>query len=1216
MNITLKHSTIMVLFVITCASAGQEQPRDARGSGKERPTLLTQLGHPGRIRGVAISGNGKLALTRGQDDNVALLWDLAAGRELRRLVGHTKQILSLALSQSGRGALTGSEDGTARLWDTASGAEVKRLQVKVKPEAVPVSLVAISSDFARALTDDGKTARLWDVLTGKEVNHFDQHTWWVSALAFSADGRYVLSGSMDGTAYIWATDKSEPVRLLDDGKAHRTIDYGMRGVVSQPIGILFGWLSSDGQRALTVRDDESARLWDTRTGTELRRFKGDAERHLTVRFAAVSADGKRAVALGDNLALLWDFERDKQTQFVGHADWVNSAAFSANGGLVLTGSNDGTARLWDASSGAALMHLKRRVFGVSAVAMSRDGRRFLSGGANGSTHVWDLASPRKPRLLEGHYGKVLAIALASNGRRAITGGHDATTRVWDTDKATEETQLKRQDSPVSSVAISADGRSAITCNYHHQTTLWDLEVRKRIQRLSDTGTFSVALSADKKRLLVDGANAQWVDLASGREVQKLEANFGMVTSVALSADEKHALMGNEEGELCRVNLESGSAIWRLKGHAGRVTSIALSSDGTRGLTGSRDGTARLWDLDTGKALHRLAEHGQFAASDQIGVSVALSSDGTHALTGGADGTARLWDAFAGVELCQLITLTDRSWAVVASDGRFDSSNVEKIGGLHWVFADEPYRTLSPEIFLRDYYEPGLFGRMLDPTERARLPFIRPLSELNRVQPEIRIEPIATAKDPGAALVTVEAAAAEDGYGTNGRTRRTDAYDLRLFRDGQLVGRWPKPKDGDDASPEPDATKPEDMRAWRDSNRMPLVHGKATKTFAVRLPREPGRKLEFTAYAFNEDRVKSGTASASYVVPRDVASPHPKAYLVSFGAAGFSDFAWDLSFSADDARLSAAKLSEALQAAGHYEVVPVVLATSRGGAGVAPKPGEAAATAANLKLVLDALAGRDINKPALARIPGGVKLEPATPDDLVLILVSSHGYTDKRGVYYLFPEDIGPPRGVGRLIDESRDKALLEACISSGELSAWLRGVDAGQLALIVDCCHAAATVESPGFKPGPMGSRGLGQLAYDKAMRVLAASAADDVALEALVKGEGHGLLTYALLRDGLADKKAAGADGALTLGGLLKYAETRVPTLYAEVLEAAKGGKGATSTGARVLVARGAELEPLAGELLAPGSTLLKRNAFQTPSLFDYARGRDATLRERRSEP
>ena len=127
-------------------------------------------------------------------------------------------------------------------------------------------------------------------------------------------------------------------------------------------------------------------------------------------------------------------------------------------------------------------------------------------------------------------------------------------------------------------------------------------------------------------------------------------------------------------------------------------------------------------------------------------------------------------------------------------------------------------------------------------------------------------------------------------------------------------------------------------------------------------------------------------------------------------------------------------------------------------------------------------------------------------------------------------------------------------------------------------------------------------------MRVLAASAADDVALEALVKGEGSGLLTYALVREGLMRSQAAEPGGGLTLGGLLKYAEGRVPTLYAEVLKVAENAKGEAG-GARVLVSRGAELEPLAGDGAPPESTLRKKNSFQTPTLFDYARGRDLML-------
>jgi uncharacterized caspase-like protein len=87
-------------------------------------------------------------------------------------------------------------------------------------------------------------------------------------------------------------------------------------------------------------------------------------------------------------------------------------------------------------------------------------------------------------------------------------------------------------------------------------------------------------------------------------------------------------------------------------------------------------------------------------------------------------------------------------------------------------------------------------------------------------------------------------------------------------------------------------------------------------------------------------------------------------------------------------------------------------------------------------------------------------------------------------------------------------------VSSDELSRWLRDVDAGELVMIVDACHSAAAIANTDFKPGPMGSRGLGQLSYDKGMRILTATQADNVALEA--NKVRQGLLIYALLEDGL----------------------------------------------------------------------------------------------------
>jgi len=650
----------------------------------------------------------------------------------------------------------------------------------------------------------------------------------------------------------------------------------------------------------------------------------------------------------------------------------------------------------------------------------------------------------------------------------------------------------------------------------------------------------------------------------------------------------------------------------------QITYYAFSPSGRTVLTVGKGGTVCLWDPLTGQQVQ------QFVHKSQVTLAT-FSPDGCTLLTAGSDRVARLWDVAGGTEICQLTSSFDGSWIVTDPEGRFDTNSLDEIRGLQWVFPDDPFRPLSPETFMRDCFEPRLLPRLLNPAERARLRRIRPLAELNRVQPVVRVAGVASGDAPDVARVTVEVEAAEDTFLRGGKPEvmRTGVYDVRLFRDGQLVGRWPEPAEADDALPEPDPTSSSDMAAWRaanlarpDGRRAVAVvgpGGKLTITFDVRLPREPGRKVQFMAYAFNKDRVKSATTPpAVYTEP----AAKPRAYVVAFGAEAFSDPDWDLRFAAADARLVLAELGARLVLAG-YDVVPVALVSPHD----ALQRGEAAATKAHLQAVLARLAGREAD-PGAGAVPGFDKLAAATPDDLVLVFASSHGYTDAEGAYYLLPADIGPPRP--NSIYEV-DQALLGHCVSSGELSSWLRRIDAGQFALVVDACHAAATVDQPGFKPGPMGSRGLGQLAYDKKMRVLAASAADDVAIE--TQALGQGLLTYALMREGL-DQRRAARDSKLTLGGLLAYGDARMPSLYGEVLAGrVKGPVGQPAEGVHILVVKpgaGGEQLPaprakgrvvrLGGEEPPAGSTLRKPLAFQPPTLFDYAKGRgDVSLDEGR---
>jgi hypothetical protein len=480
--------------------------------------------------------------------------------------------------------------------------------------------------------------------------------------------------------------------------------------------------------------------------------------------------------------------------------------------------------------------------------------------------------------------------------------------------------------------------------------------------------------------------------------------------------------------------------------------------------------------------------------------------------------------------------------------------------------------LPLEIFMQHYYEPRLLPRLL---EHQEFPPVPSLTELNRVQPEVKITRVEQIKGrPEFASVLVRVSNVRGTQTRQGRreTVESGVFGLRLFRDGQLVGYAPASA----------------------SDPVPLIDGAATIPFTVKLPSRQGvKQVEFSAYAFNSNRVKSINARESLTLSSALPAKPRNIYIVAIGVNAYDQESWDLRFAASDAKYISKVLSNSIPRSEYAQMVTVTLLSDYltiNGKKISPRvitPN--VALKENIRLVFDKLAGRDVDLQSLAEIPDVKLLQKAEPEDLLIVAFSGHGYTDHVGRFYLIPSntrDIGkPPFG----------PTVLSRFISSDELSEWCRDIDAGELVLIVDACHSAATVDAPGFKPGPMGSRGMGQLAYEKGMRILAASQADDVALE--VEDLKQGLLTYALVHDGMQARQAdlPPADALITLDEWLRYGALRVPLLYQEV----KAGRVQSFAGVK---------DPTLDVALSPGASV-RKNAFQQPKLFDFKRNRDPVL-------
>jgi hypothetical protein len=391
-----------------------------------------------------------------------------------------------------------------------------------------------------------------------------------------------------------------------------------------------------------------------------------------------------------------------------------------------------------------------------------------------------------------------------------------------------------------------------------------------------------------------------------------------------------------------------------------------------------------------------------------------------------------------------------------------------------------------------------------PLEAAQL-----LADLNRAQPRVTVTSVVSEKSsPSTAAVTLEV------LSTTSSSQRTasGAYDLHLFRDGQVVRLWPMVLDAG-SDQELRANFASEISTWRRRHLISLVDGKKVITFhGVPLPqRKDVKSVIFTAYAFNSDRVKSATSPPfEYQLPVPRANTPRRAYVITVGV-NANESHFNLEMAVPSAQRAGLLLAGELRN-DYSEIHPIALYSNlaEDSAQVVVKN----ARKANLKAVLDLLAGRPISPRLRKLVDPDHVVRSATPDDAVVLYVASHGYMDPHGTFFLFPYDTGTSWGVSeaslsrceiqmsRSAQCSKEEMFLEQSISSMELANWWSGIDAGELDMILDTCHSGAA-PGKGFRAAPLGDPGLGQLSYDKRMRIVVAAQPAQTDRGEWIGGEG-----------------------------------------------------------------------------------------------------------------